>query len=336
MWNIRGLKTMSIGGATFDLFVRTAHDLIQTENKKQAILALHLGEKIRIQDVIQTCGGGACNTAVGFARLGMDAYVSCVLGSDQWGEALLKNFHAQHVRTDCTTIVEKEHSSFSIILSAGSGERVILYSPGTNDHLHDATFDRENARNMDWIYLNHIQEESCIIQDDIIDILTSNHALRMTWNPGGCQLDMGIREKHIHKLLEYTTILLLNQEEAYRFTKTEKIDDAFRTLCRAGPEIICITQGKNGVTATDGTKQYHCQTLPDTSIIDTTGAGDAFGTGVSFAIAQGWTLPDALKAGTLNATSVVGAFGAQAGLLSAKRLHTDITQKPLAIKISPL
>lgn len=327
---------MSIGGATYDLFVRTAHDLVQTEQKKQATLALPLGEKIRVQDVIQTCGGGACNTAVGFARLGADAYVSCILGSDQWGEALLQNFHAEHVRTNCTTIVEKEHSSFSIILSAGSGERVILYSPGTNDHLHDATFDRETACNMDWIYLNHIQEGSCIIQDDIIDILTGNHALRMTWNPGGCQLDMGIKEKHMSKLLTYTTILLLNQEEAYRFTKTETIDDALYALCRAGPKIICITQGKNGVTATDGTAQYHCPVPHRSTVVDTTGAGDAFGTAVSFAIAEGWTLSDALKAGTFNAANVVGVFGAQAGLLSKKRLLADITQKPLAISVSPL
>lgn len=336
MRKIAKLKTMSIGGATYDLFVRTTHDLVNMGHEQKAILALPLGEKIRVQDVIETCGGGACNTAVGFARLGMEAYASCILGSDQWGETLLKNFHAEQVRTDCLTIVEKEHSSFSIILSASSGERVILYDPGTNGHLHDVTFDRDTARGMDWIYLNHIQEDSCIIQDDIIDILTTPHSPRMTWNPGGCQLDMGIKEKHMRKLLAHTTLLLLNQEEACKFTLKERIDDALRVLGDAGPRIICITQGKNGVTATDGTKRYHCPTVHRTPIIDTTGAGDAFGTALSWAMAQGYSLPDAIKIGTLNATSVLKAFGAQRGLLSAEHLLKDLAQKPLAITVSDL
>lgn len=333
---IRKLKTMSIGGATYDLFVRAAHDLVQAEHKKSSILALPLGEKIRVQDVIETCGGGACNTAVGFARLGMDACVSCVLGSDQWGDALLKNFKTEHVHTDCATIVDGEHSSFSIILSASSGERVILYDPGTNEHLHDATFDRETALRMDWIYLNHIQEGSCVIQDDIIDMLTTNESLRMTWNPGGCQLDMGIHEKHMRTLLQHTTLLLLNEEEACRFTKTNSITDAMPMLLHAGPRFICISQGGRGVTATDSTMRYHCPPMRGIPIIDTTGAGDAFGVGVSWGIAQGLPIGDALQMGTNNAGSVLGHIGAQAGLLSAEELLKELTQKPLAITVSTL
>ncbi|OGJ57790.1 hypothetical protein A2635_01580 [Candidatus Peribacteria bacterium RIFCSPHIGHO2_01_FULL_51_9] len=307
-------RTMSIGGATYDLFVRTDHSIIQTCNTTPSF-TLPLGEKIRVREVIETCGGGASNTSVGLARLGAQASFAGVIGSDQWGQKLLENLKNEHVQTDCITIVEEEVSSFSIILSASSGERVILYTPGTNEHLHDATFDREKALRMDWIYLNHISEESCVIQDDIVAILTTPHAPHLTWNPGGCQIDKGIHEPHVALLLSHTDLLLLNHEEALKFTQEQNDKAALGALLKKGVHAICITNGKEGVTATDGSELYHCPILPQETI-DTTGAGDAFGTGATWALLSGFDLPRALRAGTINAASVVGAFGAQAGLLT--------------------
>ena len=325
--------TMSIGGATYDLFVRTDHSIIQTCGETPSF-TLPLGEKIRVREVIETCGGGASNTSVGLARLGADAYFAGIIGSDQWGQKLLENFHREHIDTDCATIVEGEVSSFSIILSASSGERVILYTPGTNAHLHDATFDRETALNMDWIYLNHIQEGSCIIQDDIVAILTHPDAPRLTWNPGGCQIDSGIHEPHNTLLLSHTDLLLLNHEEALQFTHEKSDESALHTLLKKGTHTVCITNGKEGVTATDGSSFYYCPILPQETV-DTTGAGDAFGTGVTWALLSGFDLPRALCAGTINAASVVGAFGAQAGLLTDIEMRERLQSTSLDVAIRP-
>jgi sugar/nucleoside kinase (ribokinase family) len=70
-------------------------------------------------------------------------------------------------------------------------------------------------------------------------------------------------------------------------------------------------------------------------VVDTTGAGDAFGTAAAWAIAEGQSLPIALVAGTLNAASVVGKIGAQAGLLTEKQLRDQLKNPPLSVsKIS--
>jgi hypothetical protein len=52
------LRTLSIDGATFDLFVQTDPSVIQPFKKTQAF-TLPLGEKFRIQNVIGTFGGAA-------------------------------------------------------------------------------------------------------------------------------------------------------------------------------------------------------------------------------------------------------------------------------------
>lgn len=332
---------MSIGGATFDLFIVADHGVIHT-NEHDRFFTLPLGSKIRVEEVIRTCGGGAHNTSVGLARLGCDASYCGVIADDPWGEAILKNCTQEKVDTAHVTVVENEATDFSIILTARNGERVILKHPGTSKHLQDATFAREAAAEVDWIYLNSIQEEACQIEDDIIRILVeipsrlpAGRQARLTWNPGSCQVEQGTRRRRIQELLRQTDLLLLNKEEALAFTKEGDALAAMKHLLKAGTKIVCITDGAQGVLATDGTTIYHC--LPgDSPVVDTTGAGDAFGTGVTWALLTGKNLPIALRAGTINAMSVVGSVGAQPGLLTLDAMEKLLAESDLTVTESRL
>ncbi len=327
-------KTLSIGGATYDLFVRLPKNTIGDCSETQSF-ALPLGAKIRVENLIESCGGGANNTSVGLSRLGCSACFEGVVSSDQWGEALLKNLQKEGVDTACITVVENEVSSFSIILSGKEGERVILYEPGTNAHLHDVTFDKDVLQKMDWVYLNHIQEDSCVIQDDIVTMLSSAET-GLTWNPGGCQIDMGLTPRNNYELLQNTDLILLNKEEATAFTKTANIESAIQTLLDAGVKNAAITDGKNGSVASDGKNIFSCPTVLDTEVIDTTGAGDAFGTAMTWALLNGLSLPNALKAGSINAASVVGAIGSQTALLTDIEIRKRLEETDLIVERHPL
>ncbi|MDD5041236.1 MAG: carbohydrate kinase family protein [Candidatus Peribacteraceae bacterium] len=327
-------RTMSIGGATYDLFVRLNHDALCQEGDKN-MFALPLGEKVHVDEVIETCGGGASNTSVGLARLGCAALFEGVIGSDLWGERLLKNLQKEGVDTQNALIVEGEVSSFSIILSAREGERVILYTPGANAHLHKSNFDRDIAEQMDWVYLNHIQESAHDIQEDIVEILAQKRP-SLTWNPGGRQIAAGIETEMNSRLLPFTDLLLLNVEEALAFTHASTLEAALSCLLRSGARQICVTDGRKGVTGTDGKKLYQCPCDDTVEVVDTTGAGDAFGTGVTWALLKGLPFPTALKAGTLNAAGVVGAFGAQRGLLTETQLQERLLSTRLSVTDRPL
>ena len=315
-----GPRTLSIGGATFDLFVNVGAEAV--EHLGVHALHLPLGAKMRVQNVVGACGGGACNTAVGLARLGCDSGFAGMLASDQWGDILQKNLQKEGVRTDTATILDDETSSFSIILSAKTGERVILYDPGANAHMHDATFDKQTAATVDWIFLNHLHERACIIEDDIVELLGSGSPPGLSWNPGGCQIEGGMKAKTVAKLVARTNFLQMNKEEALAFTGKSTVREAILALVEAGVNIVCVTDGKNGVMASDGKRLYSCKAL-QAPVVDTTGAGDAFGTGCTWALLQGLDLPTILKAGTINATSVIGRLGAQAGLLT----HTEMLRR---------
>ena len=315
-------RTLSIGGLTYDLFVQVEHDVAKDAQGRN-MLQLPLGEKVRIQSVTATCGGGAANTSVGLRRLGCTSGCCGVVGNDEWGSDIIKTFENERVDRCGLTIVEGEPTSFSIIMIAETGERVILNTPGTNTHLQDVTFDREAAMNADWVYLNHMQRVSCAIDDDMVTLLQSAAPPHLTWNPGGCQIEEGIHAKNIAALLTHTDLMLLNKEEALAFTRTHTIDEALKTLFTAGCTVACITDGAHGSYAADGKHRYHCEVLHD-PVVDTTGAGDAFGSGMTWALLSGLDLPTALRAGTINAMSVVGAIGAQKGLLTETQMQSKI------------
>lgn len=329
----RAIRTLSIGGATFDLFVRTDQSIIH-ECNGQEVFSLPLGEKIRINDVIHTAGGGAANTSVGLSRLGCTASFCGVLGDDQWGTALMDTFRSEKVSTALATVVDHETTSFSLILSATNGERVILNHPGTARHLQDATFDREAMKMVDAVFLNHIHKESCMIEDDIIDLFAQHSSVHLSWNPGGCQIELGLQEVHNKALVSHTDVLFLNKEEALAFTGAPTSTDALHILIETGATIVCITDGKNGSIGTDGTTIYHCPIAPG-PVVDTTGAGDAFGCGVTWGILSGKDLPTSLRAGTINAMSVVGVIGAQAGLLTETLLLSELDRTPLHVTAEP-
>lgn len=319
--------SLSIGGATYDLFLT----MDSSAKRREEGIVLAAGGKLRVDRVIETCGGGACNTSIGLSRLGLAAGFCGVIGSDQWGEKLLTTMKKERVNTGSATVVEHETSSFSIILSLPSGERTILYTPGVNEHLHDTTFDVDAISRADVVYLNHLSDTSCMIEDDIITAITKNPKAQLTWNPGGCQISAGMDAPDKKALLKITNLLLLNKEEALTFSGSETIEQALKILSAAGVKNVCITDGKNGTLATDGVKTYHCPIQPNVNVVDTTGAGDAFGAGATWALATGESLPISLRAGTLNAASVVGAIGAQAGLLTEHQMRDRLKSHPLSV-----
>lgn len=331
----RSPRTLSIGGATYDVFLKMDAGAESSVNGKK-VVQFPVGHKVKVREVVESCGGGANNTAVGLARLGCNAAFCGVVGDDQWGQRMLDNFKREGVDTSPVTVVEAENSSFSIVLSLASRDRTILYTPGVNEHLHDVTFDREAMHRSDAVFLNHLSETACMIENDLIDALTAEPGIHLTWNPGGCQIEAGMRSKDKAALLKRTNLLILNKEEAEAFTKQSTLRDCAAALLDAGVKHVCITDGGNGTYATDGEHAYFCPVRTDIKIIDSTGAGDAFGTGATWALITGRALPTALVAGTLNAASVIQVLGAQGGLLKETEMLSQLKQHLVDVELLPL
>ncbi len=323
-------SSLSLGNACIDLFVELEGKTLS----KEGLLLLRAGEKCHMSDIIETCGGGACNSSVGLQRLGFCASFGGILGSDVWGKRIEEHLAKEGVNLTSATIIEEEMSSVSFVVRLPSGERIILSNTGVNGHLHDSVLDAETLARSDVIYLNRLAETSCSIEDDVVRILAERSTSFLTWNPGGCQIDRGCFDENSIALLKRTSLLLLNKEEALAFTQEKNSIDALNMLKKMGVKTICITDGANGAIARNDDEAYSIHADASAIVKDTTGAGDAFGVGMTWALFHGKKLSEALVSGTLNATSVVGTIGAEQGLLTTQHMEEQLQSTSLVA--SPL
>ncbi len=90
-----------------------------------------------------------------------------------------------------------------------------------------------------------------------------------------------------------------------------------------------ITDGSKGAYALDGERVWFMPIYPDPAPpVDRTGAGDAFASTFTAAIALGHDVKTALAWGPINSMSVVQYIGAQKGLLTQKELEAFLAKAP--------
>ena len=86
--------------------------------------------------------------------------------------------------------------------------------------------------------------------------------------------------------------------------------------------VVIVSDGPNGVVATDGKTIVRAGMYEDVPVIDRTGAGDAFASGFLSQWSQGRSLRDSIIFASANSTSVVSKIGAKDGILTAGvKLH---------------
>lgn len=358
----------SIGGATVDIFLRTQDEiLIKTSDGSTSseLLCFNFGGKLKVKNVHECFGGGASNTSIGFRRLGLKSAVCNTLGDDEWAQKIMDNYDKEKVNRSYIQEKNAYQSGFSVILSSFEGERTVLFYPGANHMMDESIITKEVIENTKWLFINRISGDSDKIIKKIIRLLKYNKDLKIAWNPGGNQIREGV-DKY-KQLLKHTEVIYLNKEEASEFTKkdykkrdeksffynedipkqrkvacklpfyTADCDDIFCKLEKYGVSKIVITDGKCGAQMFHQGDLYFCPTLTEIKSVDSLGAGDAFAVGCTYALVQGLSLQSALKFGTINASSVVHFFGAQAGLLTKRQIQDGFEKhklKTLKTKIS--
>jgi len=321
---------ITIGDASEDIFVGVDNAKIEKSARfiSGKALCFELGEKIPIKNVLYEIGGSACNTSVGFSRLGINSAASAALGEDSVGEKIIKRLETESVNVKNIYQGDEINSHFSIIFNFGE-ERTILVYRSLDDY---SVLAPKKSLKAKWIYLAPTGNNSEPIADRLVS-LSAEKNLKIVWNPGSIQIEQGV---HKYKsLLSNTAILMLNKEEGLKFTRAavkSKVEDILRLLFSLGPKIVVITGGKDGAEAFDGKIFYKIEAL-NKKRVDATGAGDSFAVGfVAKLILEGnfarENIIEALKWGIINSTSVVNQIGAQAGLLNRTQIEDELTKHP--------
>lgn len=302
-------KILSIGKSVQDVFLRS-DEFDPHQEGKVAYTHLPLGAKLEVEAVEFSTGGNASNVAVTLARQGLHASYMWALGDDPASNSILADLDDEGVDTRYVVQDERYRAGYSTILLANNGERTILNYRGIAANADGSPLDLNAIKNFDWIYPSSLAFGGLELLSKIVDI-AKKHDVKVMLNPAGPELSKPDQLRHI---LEDVDILCVNKEEMQKLVEGETMDELVRhgaNLC----DVVIVSDGPNGVIATDGKTVVTAGMYEDVPVIDRTGAGDAFASGFLSQWSQGKTLEESIIFASANSTSVVTKIGAKPGIL---------------------
>lgn len=299
---------VTIGKATQDVFLKSSEAFKEFEHKGVKYEQLPVGQKLDLNEVVFATGGNVTNAAVTFARQGLHSTYSWCLGVDPSSESILQSLDKEGVHTGHVYQGEQYSASYSAILMLIGGERTILNYKGTMPTAASTDLDISLIDDADWMYVSSLGDMELL---ERIMSRAAEHGVKVMLNPAGVEL------KHAEKLrglLEDVEVLAVNKEEAQEIVHGETSEELVRHLLHLCPVVI-VSDGPNGVVASDGKTIVSAGMYEDVPVIDRTGAGDAFGSGFLSQFAQGKSLKESIIFASANSTSVVQSIGAKEGIL---------------------
>ncbi|MFZ6014936.1 MAG: carbohydrate kinase family protein [Patescibacteria group bacterium] len=315
MFGFGGIDVLAIGAGTRDVFIKSKHFETKPDIHAPAGFdaCFPMGAKIPLDDIYLETGGGATNAAVTFKSLGYKTACLCRVGNDDNGLAIKRALKSRGIKTNFIQLDEHRKTSYSVILLSGSGQRSILVYRGASNFLNvnDCNWQKINP---DWIYLTSLGGK--IPQIKTIFKFAGHNNISMAWNPGNGELKQGL--KKLKNFIKQTDLLFLNREEAALLTEKppRHLEDIIAILGPLPKQALIITDGPGGAYAYDPADKtlFHAEAIPGKRV-NTTGAGDAFGSGFTASFIKEKDLRHALCTGSHNSIEVIKTMGAKVGIL---------------------
>ncbi len=309
---------ITIGDSTVDTFIKIHDATVECDiNHQECKICIKYGDKIPVDSIDHGVAGNAANVAVGTSKLGLKSAIYTNLGDDQQGKLVLGALKKNGVTDDYVETHRNQSSNLSVVLTFRGERTIFVYHQPWHYKL-------PNLEDAWWVYLTSVAEtfSDSNLMNEIVHYVDKSRA-KLGFGPGTYQLAADI--KRYPKVLERCEFLIVNLEEAKKILgiKTTEVIEPKELLSRLlflGPKIIVITNGSEGSYATDGKRNLKAGIFP-TEIVEKTGAGDAYASGLISGLFWGLPLEEAMIWGTINASHVILEVGPQNGLLTKEELE---------------
>lgn len=320
------LDFLAIGDITTDAFIKLSDAWVETDNPEHSQeLCMKFGEKIPYESVtVVRAVGNAPNAAVSAARLGLASGLVTNLGDDENGAECIEVLKNEGVSTDFVQTHKGIPTNYHFVLSFGA-ERTILIRHEPYEYRLPAIHPPAK-----WVYLSSFRGNETY-HTEIANYLDAHSEVQAAFQPGKFEINLGFEK--LKRLYTRSSLFFCNVEEAQKILDTTETDHKklLKGLYNLGPKIVCVTDGPKGAYCYDGhmNEYWYMPIYPDPAAPkNRTGAGDAFASTFTVAIALGKSVRDALRSGPINSAYVVQQVGAQTGLLTRERLERYLAAAP--------
>jgi sugar/nucleoside kinase (ribokinase family) len=266
-------------------------------------------------DFMITLGSSSAILAHNLAALGSHVGFITKSGNDSFGALALERLHERGV--DLTCIVQGAKSGVTLILPHGS-ERHILTYPGTIAELRFEELDLDYLASA-----RHFHLSSLFLQREL---LPRAPELFRRMKSAGLTTSLDTNDDPddhwgniLDEILPYVDILLPNEREAMKMSRTDDVETALAQLAQK-VGIVVVKMGANGAIAIRDGRRFSTPAVP-VAVVDPVGAGDSFDAGFLHQFLQGSDLAACLSYGNLCGAFSTTASGGTEAFRNAARMQ---------------
>ncbi len=315
---------ISIGDIVVDAFIRITdadeHVDVKTHLNE---LCFRFGDKVPYESVtVLNAVGNAPNGATAAARLGLTTALVTNLGDDQQGKDCLAQLASEGIGHDFVRVNAGAKTNYHYVLWHEVDRTILI-----KHEVYPVSMPEIGSPK--WIYFSSVGAYADKLHDLFADYAEAHPEVKYTFQPGVFEIKLGT--KRLARMYARAELVVCNVEEAWRILETEEQDikKLLAGMHALGPKIVLITDGPKGAYASDGTNAWFMPIYPDPKPpFERTGAGDAFASTFSAALANGEAIETALLWAPINSMSVVQEVGAQAGLLMQTQIQEWLQKAP--------
>jgi len=289
------LKILCIGDIMLDVTVLLNRPIVE---------GLETRAKISTQG-----GGAAANVASWLSHNKTPASLVTRVGSDSAGKTLLAELDAYGVEHS-NSVIPDMNTGVVIVIVGVDGERTMFPDSGANSGL--GLSDLPDLAQFSAVYLSAYSLINPQSRAGILEIISKIKAagLRIIMDPATVGVLMEVGVKAANEWLSFVDCIILNEEESQFLTGKKNPIDAASELLKSVNTVV-IKRGSNGALGQTRGGQLVQLEAKKTTVVNTTGAGDAFAAGFISVWAKNGELLDALESGIDLAAKCVALIGAR-------------------------
>jgi sugar/nucleoside kinase (ribokinase family) len=287
------------------------------------------GELVTVDELVLNIGGGAANTAVGLARLGVTAAVRARVGNDIFGRFATETLRAHKVDIGALMVDPTLATSQTLIVNVRGEDRRFIHSVGANAGFVAADLDavlEQSPRVLHigyFLILPNLNAAELAVRFDrarragtftILDVATPG--------PGNYLEPLKV-------VLPHTDLFVPNSDEAELILGENDPVRQARAFHDLGAKRVVITRGERGVVSVSDALEVRLGTYP-VAFVDGSGGGDAFNAGYIVGVLEGQSELDCLKLASAVGASCVRAVGTTAGIFTRPQAEEFLGRHELA------
>jgi sugar/nucleoside kinase (ribokinase family) len=311
------LGLVAIGNAIVDILSPSTEDFIQTQVEhgmaRGAMNLVNAERAIALYDAMenttQASGGSAGNTIAAFASFGgKGAYIGKV-GNDHLGQVFAHDLKDIGVAYHTKPALSGTQTARCMILITPDGERTMNTFLGACVELSPDDIDEALIQNAAVTYMEGYLFDPPLAMEAFYKAAKIAHAasrkVSLSLSDSFC---VNRHRKAFQDLVEgHVDILFANEDEIKALYETSTFDEAL-SIVKGKCEIAALTRSEKGSVVVHGEKVFEIA-AEKTTVVDTTGAGDAYAAGFLYGYTEGMGMAECGKLGAIAAAEVISHIG---------------------------